>query len=252
METNFGSMEKTMHSYLEDILKEKQREVAILKQRKSMKDALRSDKLSVIAEIKRQSPSLGKMRDIQDPLELAKQYIEGGASAISVLTDSYGFKGSIEDLKSVVSAFDIPVLRKDFIVDSVQLGETISAGASAVLLIVAVLENRIGHFISLTKELGLDALVEVHDEKELELAIKGGAEIIGVNNRNLSSFVVDTSIALRLAPLIPSNVIRVAESGIKTKEDALMVRRAGFDAVLVGEALVKSDNPQNLIQELKV
>lgn len=241
-----------MHSYLEDILKEKKREVDLLKKRKTLAEILRADKLSVIAEIKRQSPSVGKMNEIKNPLDLAKEYVEGGASAISILTDAYGFNGSLDDLKLVASSINIPILRKDFIIDPIQIPESISAGASIILLIVAVLGTRTEGFVHLLKQLGIDAIVEIHDDYELEIAANAGADIIGINSRNLSTFEVDMSIARRLASRIPSHIVKVAESGIKTIEDAIFMREAGFDAVLVGEALVKSSSPKDLIRAFRI
>lgn len=242
-----------MSNYLELIVERKKIEIAALKKKKKLRENLRGDSLKVIAEIKRRSPSKGMIREIADPLQLAKAYLEGGASALSVLTDKEGFGGSLEDLQKTASTFpDACVLRKDFIIDPIQLEETCKAGASAVLLIVAILGNKTSLFIEEAKKWHLETLVEVHNEEELAIAIAAGSEIIGVNNRNLSTFEIDLSVAERLAPLIPQGIVKVAESGISSREDALRMRKAGYDAVLVGEALVKAHSPQELIKKLSV
>lgn len=206
--------------------------------------------LTVIAEVKRRSPSKGQIAEIKDVGILSRVYYEGGAGAISVLTDLEGFGGTMEDLKNVVrvqATFKgnypdpCPVLRKDFIIDEVQIAEAAAAGASAILLIVAALgKERIKELLDATHALGLDALVEVHDEDELQIALDAGAEIIGVNNRDLRTFEVSLDNSLRLGPLIPDNVIKVAESGIAQCIDAWKLRDAGFSAVLVGESLVRA------------
>jgi indole-3-glycerol phosphate synthase len=232
-----------MHNHLEKILARKKEEVKNLH--------LKGNKLSVIAEIKRASPSRGDLAPIADPVLLARQYRAGGAAMLSVLTDE-AFSGSLNDLHTVSQALPgCPILRKDFIVDLRQLQESKRYGATAVLLIVAVLGEETALFLKEAESLGLDVLVEVHDEEELQIALNAGARMIGVNNRNLSTFEVDLAIAERLAPLIPSHLIKVAESGIHTPEDAQRMRRAGYDAILVGEALVRSENPKHLIEELR-
>ncbi|XP_065896733.1 indole-3-glycerol phosphate synthase-like [Dysidea avara] len=203
--------------------------------------------ISVIAEIKRRSPSKGHIGHIRDPGQLSKVYNEGGAAAISVLTDEVGFGCSINDLVQVVdsqkqylgnSPGPCPVLRKEFIIDLFQIAEAAVCGASAVLLIAAVLRERTKEFIEVTHAVGLDALVEVHDEEELKIAIDAGAEIIGINNRDLRTFKVTLETSKRLRPLIPEGVIAVAESGIKEVTDVWELRDAGFQAVLIGELLV--------------
>lgn len=228
---------------LEQILDRKREEVAALKKQKSFRAALKEKKVAVIAEIKRRSPSKGEIASIPDPVALAKEYIEGGAAAISVLTDKEGFGGSLDDLRAIRRAFpDFPLLRKDFIVDLLQIEESARAGASAVLLIVKVLGSKTAAFIEKAKQMGLDALVEVHDEDELKVAIDAGADIIGINNRNLSTFAVDMLTCQRLAPLIPDSIVKVAESGLTGPI-------SNFDAVLIGEALVKSSDRKKLIQD---
>lgn len=211
---------------------------------------LPSGSLTVIAEIKRRSPSKGYIGTIKNPGLLSRIYREGGASAISVLTDYEGFGGSMEDLRAVVktqASFKndypgpCPVLRKEFIIDEIQIAEARSGGASAVLLIVAALgKTRTKELLDATHAYGLDALVEVHNEKELDIALEVGAEIVGVNNRDLHTFEVDLQTSFALGSKIPDGVLKVAESGISDCLDAWRLRDAGFNAILVGETLVKA------------
>jgi indole-3-glycerol phosphate synthase len=206
--------------------------------------------LSVIAEIKRRSPSKGHIADIKDPRILSRTYHEAGAAAISVLTDEEGFGGTIKDLEIVASHQQkhkgnfpgpCPVLRKDFIIDELQIAEASVAGASAVLLIVAALgKERCKALLEATHALGLDALVEVHSREELDVALEIGAKIVGVNNRDLHTFEVSLDTSLELAPHIPDSVIKVSESGIELCTDAWQLRDAGYNAILVGETLVKA------------
>ena len=241
-----------MPNYLTDILNHKRSEILRLPEPISLKQSLRKSHFSVIAEIKRRSPSKGTLNASLDPVLLAKQYAFGGASAISVLTDEKYFGGSLQDLKAIIEACPgIPVLRKDFIIDFKQLYETARAGAHAVLLIVAALSNRLSEFIRIAKQYGLETLVEVHDIDELKTAQDAGAEIIGVNNRNLLTFEVNLEIAVTLAPHFSSSIIKVAESGILHQTHAMQMRKAGYDAILVGEALVKTPHPKTFIEELK-
>lgn len=211
--------------------------------------------LTVIAEIKRRSPSKGHIGYIKDPSNLSRIYHEGGAGAISVLTDMEGFGGSMEDLKAVVSAQGAfkgdypgpcPVLRKEFIIDEVQIAEAAQGGASAILLIIAALgKERTKELLEVTHAYGLDALVEVHNEKELDIAIEIGSEIIGVNNRDLRTFEVSLDNSFNLVDKIPGNVVKVAESGIGNCVDVWKLRDAGFNAVLVGETLVTASEGSN-------
>lgn len=206
--------------------------------------------LTVIAEIKRKSPSKGHIGYIANPADLSRTYHAGGAAAISVLTDEEGFGGTMKDLKEVVKQQQrelgnfpgpCPVLRKDFIIDELQIAEAAAAGASAVLLIMAALgKERCRELLNATYDMGLDALVEIHNEEELQMALDIGASVVGVNNRDLRTFDVDLETSLRLAPLIPKEILKVAESGIEESLDAWKLRDAGFNAVLVGEALVKA------------
>lgn len=214
--------------------------------------ALRADRLSVIAEIKRRSPSAGEISEALEPSTLAQQYEGGGASCLSVLTDQRYFGGSVRDLQQARAAVEIPVLRKDFTVDERDVLEARAMGADAILLIAAVLDDaELTRFRRLAKELDLAALVEVHDEIEMQRAIASGAGIIGVNQRNLGDFSIDCELALRLHPSIPPGVVSVAESGIRDASDAEPLARAGYDAVLVGTSLVSSGDPAGSIKEMK-
>jgi indole-3-glycerol phosphate synthase len=241
-----------MSNYLAEILKNKQQEVLKLPSPIQFKQVLQKDGLSVIAEIKRKSPSKGILNPSIDPALLAKQYVAGGAAAISVLTDEKHFGGSLQDLKAVIEACPgIPVLRKDFIIDPNQLYETARAGAHAVLLIAAVLNDHLPEFMRIATNYGLEILVEVHNIHELNLAHIAGAQIIGVNNRNLSTFDVSLETAITLAPHFSEGIVKVAESGIFNSGHASQMRKAGYDAILVGEAFVKAHDPRALIEELR-
>lgn len=209
-----------------------------------------SDRVKIIAEVKRASPSRGVLADIPDPAALAESYETGGASAISVLTERRRFGGSLEDLELVRSTVSVPVLRKDFIVDPYQVFESRAAGADLVLLIVAALEQKqLQELFDLIGELGMTALVETHSVEELERALDVGATIVGVNARNLSTFGLDRDLFGSLAGSIPSGIIRVAESAVKTSADVAHYREAGADVVLVGEALVTGGDPVATLKE---
>ena len=201
-----------------------------------------ADRVKIIAEVKRASPSRGALAEIADPAALAVSYETGGASAISVLTEGRRFGGSLEDLEAVREGGSIPVLRKDFIADPYQVFEARAAGADLVLLIAAALDQRtMEELHQLINELGMTALVETHNTDEVGRAIDLGAAVIGVNARDLSTFELDQDLFGRLADQIPSGVIRIAESAVKTAADVAHYRAAGADVVLVGEALVTSD-----------
>lgn len=200
---------------------------------------------SVIAEVKRRSPSKGALADIPDPAELAQRYAAGGAAAISVLTEQRRFGGSLDDLRAVRAAVDTPILRKDFIVESYQLVEARAAGADLALLIVAALhDDTLRRLHDAARELGLTVLVEVHDEAETERAVELGAELVGVNARNLKTLQIHDDMFGRLAPLIPDDRVKVAESGIVGPADVQRFVGEGARAVLVGEALVRDGDPQ--------
>lgn len=215
------------------------------------KKALLHKKLAIIAEIKRKSPSKGELANIADPTLLAQKYIDGEANALSILTDKTFFGGNIEDLIAVKKQLSLncpPILRKDFIIDPIQIAEAVAAGAEAILCIVAIHGTQTAHIIQQAKKMGIDVLTEVHDRVELDVALASGADIIGINNRNLTTFEVNPDTALLLKPFIPEHIITVAESGITTPEHALCYRNAGFNAVLIGEALVKSPSPTEFIR----
>lgn len=207
--------------------------------------------VKVIAEVKRSSPSKGALAMIADPAGLAVDYAAGGASWISVLTERRRFGGSLDDLAAVRAAVDIPVLRKDFMVSSYQLWEARAYGADVVLLIVAALDQpTLVGLRERAESLGMAVVVEVHDEAEIERAVDAGARVIGVNARNLMTLEVDRTTFARLAPHIPSGVIKVAESGVRGPHDVLDYARAGADAVLVGESLVIGDRPREAVADL--
>jgi indole-3-glycerol phosphate synthase len=211
-----------------------------------------ADRVKIIAEVKRASPSRGPLADIPDPAALAASYETGGASAISVLTERRRFGGSLQDLEEVRSTVSVPVLRKDFIADPYQVFEARAAGADLVLLIVAALEQpAMQKLFDLVGELGMTALVETHSAEEVERALEVGASIVGVNARNLSTFGLDRELFGTLADSIPSGVIRVAESAVKTSSDVAHYRAAGADVVLVGEALVTNGDPITTLQEFR-
>jgi indole-3-glycerol phosphate synthase len=214
--------------------------------------AFRSAGLSVIAEVKRRSPSKGDLAEIPDPAELARAYAEGGAAAISVLTEQRRFGGSLDDLRVVRAAVDTPLLRKDFIVTDYQLLEARAAGADLVLLIVAALDDEtLARLHEQARTLGLTALVEVHDADEIARALAVGAELVGVNARNLKTLQVDPDAFGRLVGLLPDDVVKVAESGINGPDDAARYAAEGADVVLVGEALVKDGDPAAAVAALR-
>ncbi|HTF47612.1 MAG TPA: indole-3-glycerol phosphate synthase TrpC [Pseudonocardia sp.] len=207
--------------------------------------------IGVIAEVKRASPSRGELAPIVDPAELATQYAAGGARVISVLTEQRRFGGSLADLIAVRAAVDVPVLRKDFVVGTYQVHEARAAGADLVLLIVAALEqNVLASLLDRVESLGMTALVEVHNEEEADRALEASASLIGVNARNLHTLEVDRSLFGRLAPGLPADVLRVAESGVRGPGDLLTYAGYGADAVLVGEGLVTSGDPRVAVTKL--
>ncbi|WP_107772645.1 indole-3-glycerol phosphate synthase TrpC [Nocardioides sediminis] len=211
----------------------------------------RSPGSSVIAEVKRRSPSKGDLADITDPAALAGAYAAGGAAAISVLTEQRRFGGSLEDLVAVRAAVDVPVLRKDFIVEGYQLVEARAAGADLALLIVAALDDdTLRRLHDQARELGLTVLVEVHDEAETERAVALGAELVGINARNLKTLAVDDDTFGRLAPLVPDDRVLVAESGIGGPHDVRRFVGEGARAVLVGEALVRDGDPTGAVRAM--
>jgi indole-3-glycerol phosphate synthase len=214
-------------------------------------ELLRADGVSVIAEVKRSSPSKGALAPISDPASLAAKYEEAGASVISVLTEQRRFGGSLADLDAVRKAVSLPVLRKDFMIDEYQFFEARAHGADVVLLIVAALsKSQLKDFYDLSTELAMAVLVEVHTEDELERALEISPRIIGVNSRNLKTLEVDSAGFQRLLPRIPDSIIRVAESGISSRKEVEFAQEFGADAVLVGEALVRAGDPISALHDL--
>ncbi|HLI39836.1 MAG TPA: indole-3-glycerol phosphate synthase TrpC [Streptosporangiaceae bacterium] len=213
--------------------------------------ALKSDGVSVIAEVKRASPSRGAMADIADPAALAADYEAGGASVISVLTEPRRFGGSLADLVAVRKAVQVPVLRKDFVVSSYQLWEARAHGADLVLLIVAALgQSALVSLVERAVSIGLLPLVEIHAEHELDRALDAGAKVIGVNARDLTTLALDRSVVTSLVPRIPDGIVKVAESGVRGPHDLLAYAAAGADAVLVGESLVTEKNARCAVADL--
>lgn len=209
----------------------------------------REGAVRIISEVKRKSPSKGALADIPEPASLAKMYENGGASVISVLTEERRFGGSLTDLDAVREAVSIPVLRKDFMVEPYQFFEARAHGADLVLLIVAALDDqKLAEFLALTHELGMNALVETHTAEEIERAVAVGSKIIGVNTRNLKTLDVDTATFGKLKDLIPADRVIVAESGVQEISDVEMYGARGADAILVGEALVKSGDPEATVR----
>ena len=210
-----------------------------------------ADAVTIIAEVKRSSPSRGQLAAIDDPAALAGEYEHGGAAAISVLTEERRFHGSLADLDAVRARVDVPVLRKDFIVTPYQVWEARAHGADLVLLIVAALEQTVlTSLVDRVHSLGMTALVEVHDRDEAARAVDAGARVIGVNARDLRSLQVDRGTFAQVAPAIPAGIVKVAESGVRGPHDVMDYARAGADAVLVGEALVTEDAPRRSVADL--
>lgn len=239
--------------------RESQVPLASLKQRAAGQHAARnaiasirrSDAVTVIAEVKRSSPSKGALADIADPAGLARDYEAGGAAAISVLTEGRRFGGSLADLAEVRAAVDLPILRKDFIVSPYQVWEERAYGADLVLLIVAALDQSVlTSLVERVHSLGMTALVEVHDETEALRALDAGARVVGVNARNLHTLEVDRGVFGGVAAILPSGVVKIAESGVRGPHDVLEYARAGADAVLVGEALVTRGDPRSAVADL--
>ena len=257
-------------SVLDDILATKRDEVTVLRHPQT-RDLLRrhaleapparpftaalrraDGRVAVIAEIKRRSPSKGELAPDLVPGATAKAYEAGGAAALSVLTDAPYFGGSVTDLQDARDACAIPVLRKDFTIDEVQVYEARAIGADAILLIAAALPDDavLADLHALGSELGMGVLVETHDERELDRALAAGARVVGVNSRDLTTFAEDLGVGERLASLLPPDVIAVAESAVRSAADAARMAGAGFDAVLVGEALVRAEDPSALVRDL--
>jgi indole-3-glycerol phosphate synthase len=211
-----------------------------------------SDDIAFICEVKRASPSKGIITQDFPYLKIAKDYEAAGAAAISVLTEPFYFKGSDQFLREIANTVSVPLLRKDFTVDSYMIYEAKLLGASAVLLICSILEQKtLGEYINIAHSLGLSALVEVHTEAEVSMALAAGARIIGINNRNLKTFDVDIHLSLQLKKMIPQNIITVSESGIQTAEDVERLRKKGIDAVLIGETLMRSSDKKAALEKIR-
>ncbi|MBQ1781219.1 MAG: indole-3-glycerol phosphate synthase TrpC [Methanobrevibacter sp.] len=216
------------------------------------KKALSTQDISIIAEVKRASPSKGLIAEDFNHVKIAKEYEEAGASAISVLTEPYFFLGSDDYLSDIAQNVSIPILRKDFVVDEYMIWQAKALGASAILLIVSILDTvQLKKYLDLAHDLGLSAIVETHDASEISTAMIVGAEIIGVNNRNLNDFTVDIENSINLRRCVSGDVVFISESGIKTKEDVTRLKENNVDAVLIGETLMKSDDKKSMISELK-
>lgn len=241
--------DKALHSY--DSIKSAALSLP-LKDEFPFKRALSKSGLSFICEVKKASPSKGIIAEDFPYLDIAKSYRDMGADAVSVLTEPDFFKGSPEYLRHIAQTVDIPCLRKDFVIDEYQIYEAKTLGASAVLLICAILDDeKLKNYLNLAHSLGLSALVEVHNENELTKALDSGAEIIGINNRDLTSFEVSLTATKRLAGKIPSDKLLVSESGLHTPQDIEFVRKAGADAVLIGEAFMRAENKADLLNTLR-
>lgn len=214
--------------------------------------ALKDKPIAIISEVKRASPSKGLIAEDFDYLNIAKEYEEAGVSAISVLTEPYFFQGSDNILKEISENIKTPILRKDFTISPYMIYEAKLIGASAILLIVSILDdNQLKEYLELADELGLSSIVETHDEKEIERALNAGARIIGVNNRNLKDFTVDIRNSVNLRKNVPEDIIFISESGIKTPEDVRILKENNVDGVLIGETLMRSDDKKTLIEALK-
>jgi indole-3-glycerol phosphate synthase len=249
--------EPRMHRRLKEILAEKKKEVERLKRapaleadhslpaQRDFKAAISvPQRISLIAEIKFASPSAGLIREKTDPILVGRVYEQAGAAAISLLTDKRFFQGDLNQLPRLKRAISLPILRKDFIIDAVQVREAFFYGADAILLIARILSQpQLAELISRCRELGMASLTEIHDAGDLEKAVESGADIIGINNRDLDTFMVDIHTTSALAPLVPDDCILVSESGIEKAEDIMSLKNSGIQAVLVGSALMRSNDP---------
>jgi indole-3-glycerol phosphate synthase len=219
---------------------------------RNFRSALQGRGISIIAEMKRKSPSGGPIRKNLNPIETARTYEAASAAAVSVLTDRDYFGGSEDDVSMVKSGCRLPVLRKEFIIDEYQIFESRLIGADAILLIVRILpKEKLRGFLETAGSLGLDCLVETRSEREIEMALEAGAKIVGVNNRDLDTLSTDLNTSLRLASRIPEDAVRVSESGIRTGEDVRMLAKAGFDSLLIGESLMRAGDVRAKIKKLR-
>ena len=256
-----GVLDTIVEKKKEEVLKLKKHGIMIPEQFRGMAvpsprgfiDSLLSySGVSVIAEVKKASPSKGVICENFQPVEIARSYQQNGAQAISVLTDEHFFQGTLLYMMQVREAVDLPVLRKDFIIEELQIKEASSHGADAILLIAAILDpSQLKEYQLCAKELGMDILVEVHDEYETEQAVESGAQLIGINNRNLKDFSMNLETTFRLKKLIPGNIPVVSESGLKSAEDIDRLRDAGIVAALIGESLMRAGTDSSLLQSLR-
>ncbi|MCK9573020.1 MAG: indole-3-glycerol phosphate synthase TrpC [Candidatus Omnitrophica bacterium] len=257
-----------MHNVLSLIVEAKKKKVEILKKNRdellsfvkkapkvvSFNEAIkRQGKISFIAEIKQASPSAGVLRKDFSHLEIAKIYRDVKVNALSVVTESEFFLGKINYIEDIKKEINLPVLRKDFIIDEIQILESRAVGADAILLILRILdEERLARLCNFSKELGMDVIVEIHTEKELKKVLAANVNIIGINNRNLNTLKVDLKTTQKLIPFIPQTITRISESGVNTLKDVLLMKGLGVDAILVGESLMKADNIAEKIKELHI
>jgi indole-3-glycerol phosphate synthase len=257
-----------MHNVLSLIVEAKKKKVEILKKNRdellsfvkkapkvvSFNEAIkRQGKISFIAEIKQASPSAGVLRKDFSHLEIAKIYRDVKVNALSVVTESEFFLGKINYIEDIKKEINLPILRKDFIIDEIQILESRAVGADAILLIVRILdEERLVRLCNFSKELGMDVIVEIHTEKELKKVLAANVNIIGINNRNLNTLKVDLKTTQKLIPFIPQTITKISESGINTLRDVLLMKGLGVDAILVGESLMKADNIEEKIKELHI
>jgi indole-3-glycerol phosphate synthase len=219
---------------------------------RDFKKSITSSPMTIIAEVKKASPSRGILCPDFDPVRIAEAYYSNGAAAISVITEAEFFQGSLDYLKAIGPRVKVPLVRKDFIIDHYQVFESRSAGADAILLITAILEEKeLARLLKLAREIGLQCLVETHDEDEVKKALGCGAEIIGINNRNLKTFVTDIEVTTRLRQIIPSGIPVVSESGISGKAEVVLLKQSGVNAILVGEALVTAPDPGAKLREMR-
>jgi indole-3-glycerol phosphate synthase len=254
-----------VHPWLDEILAHKRREVESLR-KKGLPDGremglvpvrdfkraiLPPDGIGLIGEIKFASPSAGVIRERTDPCSIGQIYEESGAAAVSLLTDSRYFGGNLNDLPCLKKAVSVPILRKDFILDEIQVRESFLFGADAILLVARILSKEaLKELIAVSKEFGLTPLAEIHDRDDLEKAVDGGADVIGINNRDLDTFQVSLQTTFDLAPLIPRGCVKISESGISSKEEIVLLRRSGIQAVLVGTSIMKSEEVTAKLREL--
>jgi len=257
-----------MHNVLSLIVEAKKKKVEILKKNRdelisfvkkapkviSFNEAIkRQGKISFIAEIKQASPSAGVLRKDFSHIEIAKIYRDAKVNALSVVTESEFFLGKINYIEDIKKEINLPILRKDFIIDEIQILESRAVGADAILLIVRILdEERLVRLCNFSKELGMDVIVEIHTEKELKKVLAANVNIIGINNRNLNTLKVDLKTTQKLIPFIPQTITKISESGINTLRDVLLMKGLGVDAILVGESLMKADNIEEKIKELHI